>query len=57
VHPVENSGGYFPFVITLHRSRVQEPIFVELAANDEKTRKQCIAVIKVASSLTLSVRN
>ena len=58
VEPLENQGSYFPFVITLPlRSRDKEPFKVYLAADDERTRKQSMAVIKVASQLARTVRN
>jgi hypothetical protein len=55
VEPLENRGSYFPFAITIFRSKDPEPFIIELAADDQKTRKQCVAVIKVASTLTRSV--
>jgi hypothetical protein len=57
VEPLEIRDSYFPFVITLFRLKDQEPVTIELAADDEYTRKQCIAVIKVASTLSRSVRD
>jgi hypothetical protein len=56
VEPLEVRDSYFPFVITLFRLKDQEPVTIELAADDEDTRKQCISVIKVASTLSRSVR-
>jgi hypothetical protein len=57
VEPLENRGSYYPFSITLFRPKYPEPFVIELAADDQKTRKQCIAVIKVASTLTRSVKH